>query len=125
MPRRTTSCSTTAQTFNVDFDFADVVDGQFQLKSLVQRDPSQTVTLLANLAYRLYAILGVYIDEKGLPSDFQARNGASGTPERDDQGVEIVRVDSYSGLADMLMRVFGPPEVDDAGDPGHDLGSAP
>jgi hypothetical protein len=102
---------------NIDFDFVDIADGQIRLRAFVQRDPSRYITPLANTAYRVYSVLGIYIEQKGLPADFEA-GAQTGAAERDEDGLEVEHIDSYAGVGHLLLETFGPPQEESSGDAG-------
>jgi len=92
---------------NVDFDFAaSGADEQFQLKALAQRDPKVVQLHLQQALFRLWAILQVYVDERGLPTHeafmvktrFQFPDG------------HAEELDPMSGIAALLLAEF--PSVD-------------
>lgn len=49
---------------NIDFDFADIVDGQVMLKAPLTADDLQLVTILGVALTHLYAIIKVFVEDK-------------------------------------------------------------
>ena len=88
---------------NVDFDFATSgVDEQFLLKALAQRNPKVVQLHLQQALFRLWAILKVYVDERGLPTDqvFMVK-----TRFRFPDG-HAEELDPMSGIAALLLAEF-------------------
>jgi hypothetical protein len=88
---------------NVDSDFLPSDKNEsFQLKALAQRDPKVIQLHLQHALFRFHAVLQVYIDERGLPSD-PAFSGKTIIKFPDGHLEEL---DHMSGMTALLLAQF-------------------
>lgn len=96
------SCTFFVHDTNVDHDFSEILNGELRAKALVERDPKRVQLYLGGMALRLWSILSVYVEERGLPDEF-SRSPAGTEPEAPDS----IELDSFSGATHLILEHFG------------------
>jgi hypothetical protein len=103
---------------NIEHDLVDRSDSGITVRSFVERDPRRIQTQLGHALLRYLSILGVFIEEKGLPSTAEF-----GTPSKlTYEDGTVHEIDSYTALCWLVSKTFNPQnavsneiDVDDSG----------
>jgi len=85
---------------NVDFDFADIVDGRPHMKAVIQRDPERTLNMLSGIALILLRMARTYLDDKQIEKYSEPVYVTLDTGER----FQISPVDA---LQHQVIAIFG------------------
>ena len=100
------SCTFFVHDTNIDFDFSTLDDAGLHLKPLVQRNPAVNSVHLANAAMRLYAIIDLFIEDRGLPPSFaESLPSATGDPSDSEPPLSL---NSFEGLTHLVIEHFKP-----------------
>lgn len=92
---------------NVDADFVERHESQIVVRALTERDPARVQTSLGFAVFRLLDILTTFVDECGIPTEFE-EDAVRATLMEQSVGIEPSHIvlDDFNGMRQRIIEAF-------------------